>query len=166
MAIRVKIDTSGIDEFVGEVGEWEARIKDMRPALAGPAERFKSLVDESFRKSKSPDGTAWKPLSPAYAKRKAKKGWSPKPLIRSGARGLQGQTVVQPQKRGLGFGWGPLTYYGEYHQFPRDESRARRFLPFYGAPDDPVLMSGGKIDKAMNTLRNAVVAWIFRGERG
>lgn len=48
-----------------------------RPALLKVGELLVEAAQGRFREQRGPDGQAWAPLSPAYAKRKAKKGRDP-----------------------------------------------------------------------------------------
>ena len=60
--------TTGLVEAMDELEAITARIRDLSPVLTVAARDTKTLIDDSFRRSRSPDGSAWSPLAPSTVK--------------------------------------------------------------------------------------------------
>lgn len=98
-------------EIKAGLAQLAAKLNDLRPFFNDVGETLLNSTRNRFRSQTAPDGAAWKPLSPAYAARKARnKG---KVLTLSGA--LRGTLVKQATADSLRIGT-PLIY-GAVHQF-------------------------------------------------
>lgn len=166
MAARVDV-TSNIREVLKEVREMRERAADLEPALRPTVARLRAMIDATFVQSAAPDGKAWKALKPATVKQKKRSGYSNKPLVRRGARGLQGQTVVRADKDAIALGFGPLVPYGMYHQFGTKRTPKRPPLPIAGTPAAPTLMGGKRVAEIMKKASDDIARYLFgkRGER-
>lgn len=161
--MQAKVDMSQLTDHLREVEASIDRLGDLTPALDGTVAKFRAMVDAAFRSSTAPDGKPWKALSPKYLERKLQQGYSSKPLIRRGARGLQGQVTIQAVKDGIEFGIGPLVPYGVFHQFGGNKIPQRSFLPFEGTPDAPRIMRAPKVRVILEDLLERVTRWVFDG---
>lgn len=163
MSVKMQVDDREVREHAREIKGALKRLANLAPALEVPAERFKSLVDRSFIESRAPDGGAWAPLAPSTLTQKRREGYSPKPLVRRGARGLQGSTVVEPFKRGIRFGANKP--YAGYHQFGTEDMPARPFLPFVGRTRmDMRVMRSPQIDAIIEDIAERIKDYVFPGQ--
>ena len=70
--MRFSLNVKGDDEFVAAIRRGIANAGDLRPTFALFGQEFVELVTRAFARQR---GTrAWTPLSPDYARRKAKRG--------------------------------------------------------------------------------------------
>lgn len=158
--LRIRVNAQGPKKALDEV---RRRLANLEPGLRVPAEIIKREIDQAFLGSRAPDGVAWAPLAPATLARKRAQGFSIKPLIRRGARGLRGQIVSRATQRGIRVGIGPLTPYGVFHQYGTVRIPARPFLPVRGTPSAPVLMTAGPMARALTEIRKAIVKYLLTG---
>lgn len=75
MPLRV----TGIAETQARLDAVAERMRDLTPVLSVIAQDTVTLIDDSFASSRSPDGSAWAPLSPKTLARR--RGGSGNPLI-------------------------------------------------------------------------------------
>lgn len=159
LTIKVKPGTVAKDIKAAREG-----LRNLNPVLRVMAERFKSLVDASFLESRSPAGTAWKPLAASTLKQKRRNRHSPKPLIRSGARGLQGQVSVEAVGNAVHFRVPGLVGYGRYHQTGGGFLPRRAFLPFDGVPGAATLAGGQRVNAIVADFGKALKRHLFPGD--
>lgn len=100
-------------------------VLDLRPAFRDIGEQLLIIHRDRFRAQRSPDGTPWAPLSPAYRARKAKN----KDLILVLRGHLRDTLRYQVSATALAFGTDRI--YGATHQFG-DPSRHIPARPFLG----------------------------------
>jgi hypothetical protein len=62
--------TTGLAEAMDELEAITARIRDLSPVLTVAAQDTRTLISDSFRKSRSPDGSPWTPLASSTIKRR------------------------------------------------------------------------------------------------
>ena len=164
MAVTIRIDASDLKSKLGKaVDGWQERLKDLSPALKVSAAQYQSAIDKSFTSSVGLDGKPFAPLKPATRERKAREGYSPKPLVRRGARGLQGSAFAEPTKRSIRIG--AREPHGLYHLFGwKARPGGDKFLPIVGAPGDPDLLTTGPAGKLLDQLRTRVLKYILTGK--
>ena len=100
----------------------QATLHDLTPVFQDIGEAMLNVTRERFNTQTAPDGTPWKPLSPAYAL--VKKPNPDKILTRYGR--LRGTLTYQAGPKEVRIGT-PLIY-GATHQFGRGAIPARPFL--------------------------------------
>lgn len=111
-------------------------VLDLRPAFQDIGNKLITIHHERFRAQRSPDGTPWAPLSPAYRARKAKN----KDLILVLRGYLRDMPRYQVSATALEFGIDRI--YGATHQFG-DPSRHIPARPFLGlSPADRTTVLG------------------------
>lgn len=98
-------------EIKAGLAQLAAKLNDLRPFFNDVGETLLNSTRNRFRSQTAPDGAAWKPLSPAYAARKARN--QGKVLTLYGH--LRGTLVKQATADSLRIGT-PLIY-GAVHQF-------------------------------------------------
>ena len=92
--------------------------------------KARALMDRSIDRNFASSGRPkhWKPLARVTLMQKLKAGYSLMPLIRSGARGLQGSISSRTRNNKLAIG--TSIAYGRIHQFGGFAGRNRRvFIP-------------------------------------
>lgn len=72
--INVKIEDKVVLEKLAAI---RARTENMRPVWAEIGQIVLESIMRNFQEHRAPDGTPWKDVSPAYARWKSKKGYSP-----------------------------------------------------------------------------------------
>lgn len=110
--IQVMVSVRGANEVVAFLQGVKKRSVDLTPAMKQGGLVMLRSVDKNFKQSGRPVG--WKSLSLRYLKRKVAQGFSPFPLIKSGARGLQGSISYEATTRKLVVGTNII--YGRIHQ--------------------------------------------------
>jgi len=173
VAVELDIEAKGLDELRDLLKKGVTKLGDLRPVLKVTAEQLKSLTDESFATSTSPDGTPFAPLAESTLKQKLKKGYSAKPLIRRGARGLKGATHATAKKDRILVGVAPTAPHGAYHQQGKGVSSGaygvgiagrghnlprRAFLPFTRSG---ALMPGPKIKAITDDMERRLRLYLF-----
>lgn len=153
MATTIRV--TGLDEATERIGEITGRLRDLSPVLAIVAEDIKTLTDDSFQESRSPDGKRWKPLAPATI-RQRRQG-SSKPLIDTGT--LRASISARAGKRTVRFGTN--VPYAPVHQFGGEHIPARPFLPVTPGGE---LMDTGPAGAEFDAIREAIVRYIQTGE--
>jgi phage virion morphogenesis protein len=144
------------------------RLRDMTPILTVLAEDTRTLIDDSFQASKSPDGTPWAPLSDATIRIKPRRAGG-KPLVDT-AR-LRNSITAVGGTSSLRFGTN--TKYAGPHQlganvrvFGRGSPKtlqARPFLPIAGTPGRFSLMTTGAAGTHWTRVRADIRAWLRDG---
>lgn len=77
----IKVDDAELSRGLAEL---QAKLVRLRPVLTDIGEALLNSTRERFSSESGPDGTSWKPLSRAYAARKARQGRSKKLLQLNG----------------------------------------------------------------------------------
>lgn len=78
ITLAVKIDDREVRHLLGSL---LVSLGDMRRPMATIGEIVVESVQRNFEEQRAPDGTPWQPLSPSYARWKAKKGRSSKAVL-------------------------------------------------------------------------------------
>ena len=104
--IKVELDVDD-QEFRQAMRLFVERGQKLRPAMKSIGEAMLRSTEERFRSERDPQGKAWAPLSPAYAKRKQ----GTKILTESSA--LRSIVFKASEK---GVTWGTNRIYGAIHQ--------------------------------------------------
>lgn len=168
MGVKIEVEASGLAENLRLLQDAQRKLANLKPVLTVTAEKLKSLTDESFIQSKAPDGTAWAPLAPSTVKQKLRKGYSPKPLIRRGARGLMGAPHATAGKQSIKVGVSPTAPHGRYHQEGRGTPSGhygtrgvprRAFLPF--TREGVSLMKSPKVDAIIKDMEERLRKYLF-----
>ncbi len=71
MAASIRIEDAALRAGLADL---QAKLGRMKPALNDIGEALLNSTRERFRSETDPDGNKWRPLSPAYARKKALKG--------------------------------------------------------------------------------------------
>lgn len=152
----MKIRAKGLDEALAKVRRARAALRDMTGPLSVLAEGLRAVIAESFRTSTEASGAAFPRLAPSTLRQKKRARYSPKPLVRRGARGLEGLVAVQVMDKSRVRVSVPASVgYGRYHQLGEGVPR-RRFLPFVGVPGGETLMGGAKIARVKQAFEHAL----------
>lgn len=173
------IRITGIDAVVARMEAVKRRMADLTPVLMVAAQDTKTLIDDSFAGSHSPDGTPWAPLAASTIARR--RGGSSTPLIDT-ARLRNGQTAVG-SRNALTFGSNVPYSAPQMFGFSRSGTLKRRsYSPrreagegwtstVPGRPFLPVtkiggyqLMTGGAAGQHWRRVREMVQHYIVTGE--
>lgn len=114
MAVDFGVSTRGMRETLRNIGDMEARLRDLSPVLKGGAEGLRETIDDAFEASTTPWGEPWLELAEETIEEKRRLGRSLKPLIRRGH--MRNRITARSQKQSIVFGWSPTTPYGLFHQ--------------------------------------------------
>ncbi len=86
MPTALYIDGKPLAQAAAAFESWSENVSDMRPEIEQLAYRLAAHMRRHITQGRLSDGSAIKPLSPAYAKAKARAGFGGKPvLVRTGA---------------------------------------------------------------------------------
>lgn len=77
------IEATGLTEAQRRLEGMAARLRDLTPVTSVAAADTMALIDDSFAQSKSPDGTAWAPLSDATLMARARDAAGPSRVTNS-----------------------------------------------------------------------------------
>lgn len=124
MPIEILIKQTGAADVSISLGRAVGRMSDLTPAMKRASVLMIGSVNQNFQRSGRP--VPWRPLSPAYLKRKVAQGYSPKPLIRTG---LLRASIAEKVSR-TGFRVGTSVPYAKYHQLGTSSIPARPYLVF------------------------------------
>jgi phage virion morphogenesis protein len=124
MAITVR----GLDESKRTDEAMAERTSNLTPVLQVLAQDLKTLIDDSFDRSRSPEGARWPPLKPATIKRRRSgRGKGPRAKILVDTARLRNSVTTRALPRAIQFGTN--VEYAATHQFGRGPIPARPFLP-------------------------------------
>lgn len=162
------ITSTGIDETRARFEAIAARLRDLSPVMEVAAADTRTLVDDSFQNSVSPDGVAWQPFAEA--------------TLRISPRRVGGRLLVDTARlrnsiatkyTARGFTFGSNVAYGGPHQFGartqvfgRGRKRqlpARPYLPIEGGGRYR-LMTSGPAGAHWSAVRVMVATYIRTGE--
>lgn len=153
--MAASVTVTGLDEATRSLEGVEERLSNMRPVLRVVAEDLKAVTDDSFRESRSPSGTPWKPLSPATIK-KRRQG-SSKPLVDTG--NLRNSISARASRKAIRFGTN--TPYAPPHQFGGEHIPARPYLP---VTESGSFMDSGPAAEFVDDAEETIRHWILTGE--
>lgn len=155
--------TTGLVEAMDELEAITARIRDLSPVLTVAAQDTKTLIDDSFRRSRSPDGSAWSPLAPSTVNRRRQgprtRARKATILIDTGI--LRNSMYSTSDKSSLTMGTN--TPYAVYHQFGNGRM-LRPFMPIEGSVTSYQLMTGGPAGRHWRDVRAMVIEYIRTGQ--
>ena len=159
MSVRVKFDLAGLRKLGERVAGMRERAADLSPVLKRQATALDGVIQGAFAGSRSPNGSAWKPLADATIKRRRR--GSSKPLADTGQ--LRSAIAVKGEKRSVTFGvsGAPATY-GPTHQFGRGAIPRRPFLPLDEDGDGDFSAGDAKTWKERTFAR--VAAYVVHGK--
>ena len=121
----------GLDEAIAELREMAAHAEDATPIMQEIAAGAASEMSRNFQTQRSSQGGAFKPLSKAYAARKAKR-YPGKPILRATDQLMQSITW----NAGADFAEaGPTDEKGRYHASPEPRSKMPLRDPFFVDPE-------------------------------
>ena len=121
-SLDIQLQISNADEVKAAFLKLQGTLHDLTPVFQDIGEAMLNVTRERFNTQTAPDGTPWKPLSPAYAL--VKKQNVAQILTLSGR--LRGTLTYQAGPKEVRIGT-PLVY-GATHQFGRGAIPARPFL--------------------------------------
>ena len=124
MPIDIIIKQTGMADVTVKLKKAVDKMSDLTPAMKRASALMLGSVNQNFQQSGRP--APWRPLSPAYLKRKVAQGYSAKPLIKTG---LLRASIAQKVST-KGFRVGTSVPYARYHQLGTGTIPARRFLVF------------------------------------
>ena len=155
--------TTGLVEAMDELEAITARIRDLSPVLTVAAQDTKTLIDDSFRRSRSPDGSAWSPLAPSTIKRRrhGPRTRARKATILVDTDVLRKSMYSTSDKSSLTMG--TITPYAVYHQFGNGRM-LRPFMPITGSVTSYQLMTGGPAGRHWRDVRAMVIEYIRTGQ--
>ena len=158
----MRVEARGIEGAIAELDELAARAADLSPVLEVAASDTRTLIDNSFRQSRGPDGHAWAPLTAETMKRRrqgrnrrARKG----SILYDTGR-LKDSIESTHTKSVLEFGTN--VEYAAYHQFGGGRMY-RPFLPIAAGGAGYVLMTGGPAGRHWRDVRAMVIEYIRTG---
>lgn len=176
MGIRV----TGVEEAKRKLEEVQARMRDLTPVLSVIAQDTKTLIDDAFAGSTTPENVAWAPLSPRTLARR--RGGSGNPLVDTSRL----RNSITAYGRGTSLKFGTTVEYAAPHQFgfsrsgtlkrrsysPQREAGspwsfgvpARPFLPVTKASGGYRLMTNGMAGEHWRRAREAIRRYIATGE--
>lgn len=157
------LSTSGLLEVIDEIRALEARVRDLSPVLTVAAQDTKTLIDDSFRRSRSPDGSTWSPLAPSTVKRRRQgpRTRARKATILVDTTTLRNSIYSTDEQMSLVFGTN--TPYAVYHQFGNGRM-LRPFMPIDGSVTSYQLMTGGPAGRHWRDVRAMVIEYIRTGQ--
>lgn len=141
------------------IREMRQRLENLDPILKVRAALLSTLIDDSFRKSRSPLGEVWAPLADSTVD-KRRKG-SSKPLVDTAQ--LRQATNARVRDKSIVFGTsGAPAKYGVFHVTGTKNMPRRSYLPLdaEGNPD----FSSGSAAAWLEKTRNDVVGFVLHGE--
>ncbi len=127
----VSMRLEGLEEVEKRLRELRQAGGDMRLLHQDIGEYLQLSARGRFDAQVDPEGNPWTPLSPRYARRKARKGGGEEILVLSTF--LRDQLAYQADSDGLEFGTNRI--YGPTHQFG-DPDRNIPARPFLGLSDE------------------------------
>jgi phage virion morphogenesis protein len=158
--VASSIKITGLEEVTGNLDALAARLDDMSPVMRVIAEDIKTLIDDSFDKSRSPDGQAFAPLKPATVKKR--RGGSSKPLVDT-AR-LRNSIVVTGSKKSVKFGTN--VPYAGFHQLGTSRVEPRPYMPVEASGDGFTFMTAGPAGETVEQIKAQIVRYLKTGEVG
>jgi phage gpG-like protein len=155
--------TTGLAEAMDELEAITARIRDLSPVLTVAAQDTKTLISDSFRRSRSPDGSPWTPLAPSTVRRRRQgpNTRARKATILVDTEVLKKSIYSTSDKSGLSMG--TITPYAVYHQFGNGRM-LRPFMPITGSVTSYQLMTGGPAGRHWRDVRAMVIEYIRTGQ--
>lgn len=158
----MRVEARGIEGAIAELDELAARAADLSPVLEVAASDTRTLIDDSFRKSRGPDGTSWEGLTQKTIKRRRQgrnKGARKATILVDTGR-LKNSIQSTHTKTALSFGTN--VEYAAYHQFGGGRMY-RPFLPVAAGGAGYVLMTGGPAGRHWRDVRDMVIEYIRTG---
>ena len=177
----------GIDDAIAEGEARALRIQDLTPALQVLAEELRTLIDDSFDESHTPDARKWIPLADSTIRQR--RGKSSKPLADTNR--LRSSITTKTKPRTIEFGTnvkyaaaqqfgtigqqqtvrgrkrkrreqGPLLPSGRFSEHKRKGAiPARPYLPI--TPDGE-FMQGGAAGEFIRSIEESLLKYIETGE--
>lgn len=106
----VTIKVNGVQSVSAKLSGTVDRSRDLTPAMKQSAVLMMGSINANFGAGGRP--MPWTPLSPSYAIRKARQGYSDTPLIKGGAL----RASITPKSSSNAFKLGTSIVYGRIHQ--------------------------------------------------
>lgn len=150
----MSVSVKGLDEAIEYTDAVARRLRDMSPLTRVLAEDVKTLIDDSFAQSRSPDGSPWEALKPSTVKRRRQ--GSSTPLVDTGT--LRGSVSARGTTTGVMFGAGAS--YAPFHQFGTRRVPSRPFLPVTPSGD---FMRSGPAATELAAIKRAIVEYLKTG---
>jgi phage gpG-like protein len=136
------------------------RLQNLDSILKRRAALLAGVIDESFRRSRSPNGAGWQALA-ASTVEKRRQG-SNRPLLDTGQ--LRQATTVQVKSKAIVFGTsGAPAKYGVFHVTGTSNMPRRAYLPMDS--DGNADFSGGPAANWLEKTREDVIRYILTGKR-
>ncbi len=126
MAVTIELDFDSLEQLARQADGMAQRAQDLTPVLKPRAESLRTVINDAFSDSQSPNDEAWPSLKPATVA-KRRKG-SRRPLVDTGL--LRGSVRTEAGKGRVVFGvGGTAAGYAPFHQFGTKHIPRRAFLP-------------------------------------
>lgn len=140
-----------------------ARLRDLSPVLIVAAQETKTLISNSFRRSRSPDGSPWSTLKPSTVKRRrqGRNRGARKATILVDTGILKESIYSTSDKSSMTMGTN--TPYAVYHQSGNGRM-LRPFMPIEGSVTSYQLMTGGPAGRHWRDVRAMVIEYIRTGQ--
>lgn len=149
--------TDALGEFVDEVAGIEERAQDLTPVLRPRAQLLSTVIDNSFRFSRTPGGDPWAPLDPKTAERRRQS--NPQPLINTGELRASAKTTRAERNRIVFGASGAKAEVAQFQHEGTSSIPAREFLPL----GDEGFRKGPAREWRERTEQK-VMAYILRGD--
>lgn len=139
---ELTLTLEGMEAFQKKLGQLTHRLAQPRVAMAEVAGYLEEITRENFNQQRSPDGHAWAPLSPRYAKRKKALGVPIQKILHGETLNLRDHmhTAFSDTEASISTA-GETKKYAATHQFgdSRRQIAARPFLGLSNADKDEIL---------------------------
>ena len=159
----MRVTARGVDGVIAELDALAERAANLRPVLEVAATDTRTLIDDSFRHSRTPEGNEWEGLDKKTIKRRRQgpnlRARKATILVDTGR--LKNSIVSTATQSALSFGTN--VQYAPYHQFGNGRMY-RPFLPIEKTGSAYVLMTGGAAGRHWREVRAMVVEYIRTGE--
>lgn len=157
----MRVTVRGLAKAQDRIKAMAARARDMRPIMAEGAAAIVTLIDDSFRQQRAPDGTPWEPLQPETLRRRRGGPAGAKILIDTGRLRASNFAVSAPKS----IKFGTNTRYAAPHQLGGEHLPARPFLPVARVGGRWMLMASGPAGTVFARIRERLRAFIVNGTR-
>ena len=158
----MRVEARGIEGAIAELDELAARAADLSPVLEVAASDTRTLIDNSFRQSRGPDGVPWEGLTRETMKRR-RQGRNRD--VRKGSilydTGRLKDSIESTHTKSI-LEFGTNVEYAAYHQFGSGRMY-RPFLPVAAGGAGYVLMTGGPAGRHWRDVRDMVIEYIRTG---
>ena len=161
----MQITANGISVVIAELKDISERTVNLAPVLQVAAVDTKTLIDNSFRRSRTPEGNEWEQLDrrTLARRRQGPNRRARKATILVDTGRLRNSITATATASSIEFGTNVV--YAAYHQFGSGRMY-RPFLPVQQGGAGYVLMTGGPAGRHWREVRDMVIEYIRTGRIG